>query len=130
MIFQELSFYFACVVIGVTRRPRNAKTVRNRECQADRGFQTYAVPLGNIDRPHTGASAEHSPNMFVAGFFVNQWNPTPGFGRQFSVRSDEDAFGASDRRTVQNYPEMRRQAEASRMGVALPITEEQVRHRS
>src|SRR5215472_16771166 len=117
MATQDFSFYFAGVMIGVARGPRDAVAVADFEGQGDRGFQADTMTLGNVNRARVPSRPQRPADRLAFGSIVGQRRPTSHEFRQRAMLANQDAFGTSNRRPVHQEPQMRSQAHAPRVRV-------------
>ena len=112
----------------IVRKPRRLRQERAitaaGEGDGDRGVDADLVPRRDEERlvpgpgPHRGADD-------LASIDERRVGAEDALG--FCILADEPALGATNSRPLQEQPQVRRQPEPARMGVALAIEEENVR---
>lgn len=109
--------------IGVACGPRDAKPIENRDDEIESGFEGNTMPLGHVNWLHASSRTQHGADDFAV---VAKRGPRSRIGRQRLVISYEQGFRAADGRYVQQDAEVRSEAKATRMGVAVGIAKKQV----
>ena len=126
MLPQEPLFSFTGERIRRACRPRDAHTIRHLQRQSDGRFQADSVALRYINRPHCLACPHYRPDPLSLRLFIHQWHPTARRFPQFPMRTDQQAFRATDRRPVQQHSQMAGQPKPPRVRVSLPIAKQQI----
>jgi len=112
-------------LIGEARGLRQPVAAAEAEHPLSGLLKANAMPHRDVDRGDTVPGAHHQADKVEA---APELSAGAGLGRRLGVLSHQAGLGDADRGQVQEQTQVTGDAEASRMGEAMAVHEEKVRH--
>src|SRR5438552_2336482 len=119
------TLHFTDISVGVPRWLRNSPAVTDGKRQPHCQVERHPMSPRHIHRSYACPCPKHGPNRFLS---ILQWCPCALLIAKRTVRANQKAFCAPDRRAVQYYPQMTRQPHPPRVRISLPVAKQQIRY--